>query len=212
LTSTPIPTERLTMVLNPELPADLRVRSARDVPFDFHPRFDALGKLYRYTFRVGPDDDPFIGPFVCRLRRRPDVEAMRYAAPSLVGEHDFAAFQNRNDPAPQSTVRRLYRVDVREDGCLLHLDVVGDAFLYKMVRNIAGSLLDVGQGRLPAEDLAGILASADRTRAGATAVPEGLTLVRVLFGGDELRAAREAPETLDGFLSLRPGLGSPGPR
>ncbi len=202
VTSTAVPTDRLGEVINRELPDDLRVRAARDVDVRFRPRQDNLGKLYRYTYVVGPDDDPFLGRFATRLRSTPDVDAMREAAAHLEGEHDFDAFRNRSEPQPQTTVRRVRRVLVRRDGRFVHVEAVGDGFLYKMVRNIAGTLLDVGVGRLDGLALPEILRSLDRTRSGRTAPSEGLALVRVLFDADELAAAVRTPRALGDFLLL----------
>jgi len=201
-TSTSIPTRKLPIVLNSALGDDVRVREARDVDPSFHARFQALGKLYRYTFLVADLVDPFIGRYTTRLRRWPDVDAMQSGAAALVGEHDFESFRNRSDDEPATTVRRIDRVDVRRAGSLLHIEVLGTAFLYRMVRNIAGTLLDVGLGRSSPADVATILAARDRRRAGPTAPPQGLCLVRVVFTAAELELARRSPAALGDFLAL----------
>jgi len=199
-TDTPLPTEKIPCVLNAELARDVRILEAEEVSEEFDPRRDACGKLYRYSYSMSPVDDPFSGCFSTWIREEPDVDAMRAAAAWLIGEHDFASFKNTSDLDRESTVRRLDHVGVRRDGALLHVEVVGTAFLYRMVRNIAGTLLDVGRGRFSPDDVRGIVAARDRAAAGTTAPPEGLCLVRVFFAPAELVKAAFDPSSIAEFL------------
>lgn len=181
-TATPVPTDKVPIVANIELPPDIRIVSALDVEDDFNPRFDALGKHYRYTFHSGEVDDVFSSRYVARIRGVLDVEAMRAAAACLEGEHDFACFQNSTVEKSTTTVRRLFHVGLeRTDDSRLRIDVAGDAFLYNMVRVLAGTLLEVGQGRRDGLSVAAALESARRSDAGITAPASGLCLEEVFF-------------------------------
>jgi tRNA pseudouridine38-40 synthase len=197
LTGSPVPTARLPVVLNARLPEDVRALHAEQVPTDFHPRFDAAGKIYRYTFYCRESESVFWGRYACRIPRWPGVESMRRAAACLVGEHDFRAFQGATKQAALTTVRRMLAFRLIERPPFLRLYVVGTAFLYKMVRNLAGTLLEVGLERRPVESVAELLASRDRRRAGPTLAARGLCLVRVCFSARELEQAARAPEDGD---------------
>jgi tRNA pseudouridine38-40 synthase len=184
-TGTAIPAARLPLVLNSVLPPDIRIREARDVAPNFRPRLAAAGKLYRYTFSCRQWESVFLRRFTSRVGRPLALGAMREAASELLGEHDFGSFQGASRLPPASSVRRLYLLRVHEEGPLVHLNVVGDGFLYRMVRTIAGTLLEVGLGRRPPSTLPQILAARDRRLAGPTAEARGLCLVKVYFSPGE---------------------------
>ncbi len=181
-TATPIPTAKLPIVANIELPPDIRLVEARDVDESFHPRFDAVGKHYRYTFSLGEIDDVFSSRYVSRVRGVLATEAMKEAAACLVGKHDFACFQNSTEDQSVTTVRDLYHVGLSSpEPSLVQIDVVGNAFLYNMVRVLAGTLLEVGQGRRDLESVAKALQTGERSDAGITAPACGLCLEEVFF-------------------------------
>lgn len=181
-TVTPVPTDRLAIVANMELPPDIRIVSARDVEDGFKPRFDAIGKHYRYSFYSGKIDDVFLSRYVAKVRGCLDVDAMSAAATWLEGEHDFACFQNSTVEKSATTVRRLFHVGLERPGdSRLQIDVVGNAFLYNMVRVLAGTLLEVGQGRREVLSVKAALESSRRSDAGITAPPSGLCLEEVFF-------------------------------
>jgi tRNA pseudouridine38-40 synthase len=174
----------LRRALNGVLPPDLAVRDAAQVPEGFHARFDARGKLYRYTVWNGRSPSPLRARTVLSLQGRLDLEAMRAAAALLQGTHDFACFQAAGSLA-RSTVRTLSRVEVEgESRGEVRLWVEGDGFLRHMVRAVAGTLLEVGRGRRRPEGLPALLAARDRTRAGPNAAARGLCLVRVFYDSD----------------------------
>lgn len=178
-----VPTERLPLALRPYLPSDLSVLSAFDVTPEFHVRHDVISKEYRYTVYRAPAPDPFLSDRAWHLSHRfreRYLDVMREAAAHLVGRHDFAAFMAQGSEV-SSTVRTVFRIDILEKDGVLTFSVVGDGFLYNMVRIIVGTLIDVAKGKLTPSDVRSALESRDRRNAGQTAPPEGLCLWKVLY-------------------------------
>lgn len=180
-----IPTERLVQAVNGLLPADLRVVEAQQVTSDFHARFSAVGKHYRYLIDRRPIASPFDGRYSLHLIADLDIEAMEQAAASFLGRHDFAAFQCATDQAPESTVREIGAVIFSEYNGLLAIHVWGQSFLYKMVRTMVGTLLEVGRRSRTADSVISALQACDRRTAGATAPAQGLCLIKVYYDEDE---------------------------
>lgn len=166
--------------LNTLLPQDIAVREVREVPLAFNPRADALGKHYRYTILLDELRAPLSRHTAWRLCGRLDLDAVRRAAGFFVGEHDFAAFRASNCAA-KTTIRTIFSLDVVQEGPFVHLDVHGSGFLKNMVRVIAGTLVEVGQGKRPPEDVPRLLADRDRKVSGMTAPSHGLCLMRVFY-------------------------------
>ena len=196
-TERPIPLHGIRRGLNSLLPRQIAVRDAAEVPDDFHPRFSATGKHYRYTILARPDRSPRWRDRAWHHPEPLSVEAMAAAAASLLGEHDFAAFRAAGCTAA-TTTRRIDSIDLclvpalapalvpaaaAADPELLVVDVRGNAFLRNMVRILVGTLAEVGAGRRPIAQVAEILASRDRTRAGITAPAHGLELMEVRYDG-----------------------------
>ena len=178
-----LPPDVLVRAINVRLPEDVRVLSATDAPSGFDARRDARAKVYRYTMALGADPGPFVRRVVWHIPQQLNVAAMQEAAAALVGEHDFGAFQAAGGDL-RSSVRRLSKsVLIDEPGTprYLRYQVTGSGFLRHMVRNIVGTLVDIGKHRWPPEEIAAILASRSRQRAGTTAPPQGLVLVKVLY-------------------------------
>ena len=183
-----IETPALVRALNAGLPPDIRLLAAEAVGADFHARYAARRKTYRYWLTSGPVASPFTRRYAWHVRKPLDVDAMREAAALLAGRHDFAAFQAVGTEVA-STVRTLHAVDVgfgpafasppAAPAPALTIDVVGDGFLRHMVRNIVGTLVEVGAGRVQASRISAIVASRARRCAGPTAPPRGLFLVAV---------------------------------
>ncbi|MDD2722269.1 MAG: tRNA pseudouridine(38-40) synthase TruA [Gallionella sp.] len=165
---------------NALLPDSIAVRWAHHVPDEFHARFSAHGRSYRYLLVNRPvrlaTQSGKAGWFHAPL----DLEAMRAAAQFLLGEHDFSAFRASQCQA-KSPVKRLSQLDIRREGEMLVFDLAADAFLHHMVRNIVGCLVYVGKGKYPPEWLAGVLASRERRLAAPTFAPDGLYLRRILY-------------------------------
>ena len=164
--------------LNVRLAPDIRVVSVEDAAPEFHARFAATGKTYRYRIVTAEIVSPFDRWFVWHLPGRIQVEAMREAAAHCCGTHDFAAFQAAHSSVTD-TVRTVTRVDLHPTGDGLIVEVHGDGFLRHMVRTMVGTLVDVGAGRRDPASIPALLRSGDRQRAGDTAPASGLTLVSV---------------------------------
>ena len=173
----------LARALNAVLPLDVRVAGAEVMPDDFHARFSATGKIYDYQIVNGPFVSPFVRRYVWHVIPRVDTDAMRSAAETLIGEHDFAAFQATGSEVHTSvrTVRTIGWTGSGGPGDPLTLRIEGDGFLRHMVRNIAGTLVEIGLGRWPSDEMSAILASRERARAGTTAPASGLILREVLY-------------------------------
>ncbi len=173
--------------INALLPPDILCRKLEPVEPDFHARFAACGKLYRYRILNRPLRPLFRRPFVFWESRPLDVAAMAAAVAPLVGTHDFASFC-ASDADTTTTVREVVGARFSPVGDELHLEIAGTGFLKHMVRAIAGTLLEVGRGRLPSGALAPIISARDRAAAGPTARPEGLCLVEVTYDAARLEA------------------------
>jgi tRNA pseudouridine38-40 synthase len=166
--------------LNRLLPDDVAVSAAYVMPAGFHARFAAAGKWYRYTIDRRAVRSPLDRRTSWQVRGVLDLAAMRAAAALLVGEHDFAAFRS-SGCAARTTVRRLSAVTLSEDGPTLYLDVHGSGFLKNMVRMLVGTLVEVGKGKRPAQDIARLLANEPGVRCGPTAPAHGLCLMAVSY-------------------------------
>jgi tRNA pseudouridine38-40 synthase len=193
-----IPAGNLQRALNRALPASIRVLAAEAVAESFHARHSAVRKSYEYRIHArytdGAEADricsPFLAPYVWDCRWPLDAAAMRQAAAMLVGTHDFTSFAASHPdlaersgamvagPNPRKT---LYASVIEQQGDLLLYRVTGSGFLHHMVRNLVGTLVEVGRGALSADDIPGIVAARDRAAAGPTAPASGLFLVSVEY-------------------------------
>ena len=189
-----LPLERWARALNRVLPDDVAVRDPESCPVDYDPRFDARDKTYRYLIHTGAVRDPLIRGtswHLARLLRRDraiDLDAMRQCCALFTGTHDFRAFRGAADQR-ENTVRTMLRVELLErwagDPTLLALEVHGNAFMLNMVRIMAGTLVEVGRGRMKAAAVTELLGEGGtRSRAGMTAPAHALTLVEMRLGRD----------------------------
>ncbi len=176
-----MPARKLALALNAWLPEDVRVLAAARVRGDFHARFQATGKQYRYFVWNHAAMNPLIRHTAWHVPRPLNVRAMRRAAPFFVGRHDFQSFAANPGYAKASTVRTLTRCELKQRGRLLTFIIEGDGFLYKMCRGIAGTLVQVGLGKFPAEEVRRMLQKKDRRVAGMTAPAHGLVLWKVFY-------------------------------
>lgn len=180
---TPIPTNRLAGALNGRLPKDIIIKEARDVKADFHPRFMAKKKTYRYQILTSPVNDPFIGKYCYFYPYSLDIEKMQEAASLIEGTHDFKSFC-ASGSSVKGTVRTVYSAKVKQEGDLVYLDICGNGFLYNMVRIIAGTLIKIGRHKFAPETIKAMIENKDRSLGGPTAPPEGLTLLEVDYDSD----------------------------
>jgi tRNA pseudouridine38-40 synthase len=180
----------LRKALNAELPEDIFVFEVLPAPSGFHALRDTLRKRYRYVIQDGPVPDLFDRKYVWHVYRRLDVRLMQAAAGALVGTHDFASFQTSGS-SRLTTIRTVFELDVQRRAAELTdrvvIEVEADGFLYNMVRNIAGTLVEVGKGKQPASWPAEVLHARDRRAAGMTAPPQGLFLVEAIYPNEGLR-------------------------
>ena len=179
-TASRIPPEKYPFALNTCLPPDIRVWEGREVPGDFHARFDARGKRYTYRIYNAPHASALYRNVTAHVPYALDEALMRQSLSDLLGTHDFAAFQAAGGTA-KTTVRTLTDIRLERQGPLLVLTVCGNAFLYNMVRIIAGTMLEIGMGRKAPDAFAQALRTGGRLALGMTAPARGLELTKVLY-------------------------------
>lgn len=192
-TSSPMSPASLHRALNALLPASVRVVGAARAPAGFDARRWAWGKRYAYVIDRGPQADPFRRRHAWHVPFPLDAGRMAAALRAIRGKHDFSAFcaAAGRDRTPTCTIRSA-RVVARRD--VLAVCVSGDSFLHHMVRNLVGSLVEIGRGARPADWMADLLQGRDRRLAGPTAPAHGLVLVRVLYGPEAVRPPGEGPD------------------
>lgn len=179
-TTASIPAASLVRALNSVLPTDIRVLSARVVPADFHARRNARSKIYRYQIYRGAILPPHLAREHFHYPYPIDIAVMERAADLFVGTHDFASFAAKGGGG-KDTVRRIYSCRLKGAGHRLVFTVEGNGFLHHMVRNMVGTLLELGRGQITLPEFEALFAARDRTRAGFTAPAHGLTLIKVNY-------------------------------
>lgn len=179
-TDSRIPGEKFSYALNALLPHDIRVSLSEDAASDFHARFSTKGKRYRYLFWDAPHAGALNRNTHAHSIYPLDVEKMQAEADALIGTHDFAAFA-ASGSVVKDTVRTIWKAEVTRDGHEVKLIVEGSGFLYNMVRIIAGTLRDVGSGKLEPGALKRAIETGDRLDLGVTAPAHGLTLMEVFY-------------------------------
>lgn len=179
-TNSKIPLKKIKDALNSYLPEDILVNSAQIAGLDFDSQRCAKSKHYRYTVTTSRFVDPFIRHFVARFSYPLNISPMRRAAAILAGRHDFKAFQASGSDE-KNTVRTIKKISVARRKGLIYIDVWADGFLYNMVRTIAGTLLEIGRGKLSEGRISEILKKKARRLAGPTAPAKGLCLMKVEY-------------------------------
>ncbi|MBI3252904.1 MAG: tRNA pseudouridine(38-40) synthase TruA [Candidatus Omnitrophica bacterium] len=179
-TKNPLPVARIKSALNFYLPKDVVVFSAKEMPANFHARYQARSKVYHYDIWNSPTRPLFEAPFTLWHPGKLDAASMNRATRHLKGKHDFNAFK-AIDGETKSSVREIKRISVKKIKTLIRIEIKGDGFLKHMVRIIAGTLIEVGRKKLKPQAIQQILSSKDRTKAGPTAKPQGLTLLKITY-------------------------------
>ena len=173
---------KLQLALNAFLPDDVSVTQVKRVPGNFHARFDAAGKQYRYMIWNHPALNPLQREVSWHVPRELDFLRMQEGAKFFIGNHDFRAFAVKREYEMQSTIRVVSNCKLYKKDSMLTCLIEGEGFLYKMCRGIVGTLVEVGLGKLKPVDIRNILKSCDRSQAGMTAPAHGLILWKVMYG------------------------------
>ena len=179
-TNARMPADKFAIALNMRLPRDIRVLYSEEAPEDFHARFSAKNKTYRYTVQTGLHADVFTRTTALHVHTNVDVSRMQRAAQDALGEHDFQAFMSVGSKLT-STVRTITKSEWIQHGAYLTYEVGANGFLYNMVRILVGTMLEIGGGKLPEDTIARAVTSGLRDDAGPTAPPHGLCLQRVQY-------------------------------
>ncbi|MBR6102103.1 MAG: tRNA pseudouridine(38-40) synthase TruA [Ruminococcus sp.] len=185
-----IPEQGLVIGLNDKLPDDIAALECREMPEDFHARFCCVGKEYEYIVHNSSIKNPFYKDTAMRWRHPIDAELLDREAKDFIGEHDFKTFCSA-ECDKENTVREIYAFDVRREGELVRFTVSGSGFLYNMVRITVGTLLYIGDGKLPRGSIPQLIASRDRTLAGKTVEPQGLYLNRVFYDKGQMKVEQQ---------------------
>ena len=175
-----IPEDALLRAINSLLPDDIAAIDVQNVGPDFHPRYSAKSKTYMYAINTAPVRNPMFSRYVLHIKEDLNIEAMKNAANLFLGEHDFASFMGVGTPV-KSTIRIVMESAVFVRGDMLYYAIKGNGFLKHMVRNIVGTLLDVGKEKTDPLDINRIIESRTRSEAGPTAPPQGLYLLSVEY-------------------------------
>ncbi len=178
-TNSNIPIYNLVQAINSYLPKDIVVKSAKSVPEKFHSRYSAKSKTYRYTILNSNIRDAIGRDYCLHYSTYLDIEKMRKASKALMGKHDFSTFKSKSDVI--SSVRTIMKLDIKKRGRFLIFTIEADGFLYKMVRSIVGTLLEVGKGKMTIAEFKKIVKSGARAKAGNTVAANGLCLLKVKY-------------------------------
>lgn len=179
-TNARIPAEKIPFALNTCMPPDVRAKWACDMPEDFHAQYKAKSKIYSYKVLNAPHSDAFLYNRVWHYPIKIDMDKVRYATEFLKGRHDFRTFMSI-DATQTIFEKTMYDIRAEKEGSIITFYLHADGYLYNMVRIICGTLVFMGSGTLNYLDMPDVLASLDRTRAGMTAPPGGLTLEKVFY-------------------------------
>ena len=180
VTNSNIPPEKFSYALNNILPDDVVIRSSEEVPMSFHARYSAIGKRYRYVIYNSRQRSALHRNRAYFVPYPLDFHSMEKAAGYFVGTHDFSAFR-ASDSSIKTSVRTITGTWLKKENEIITFEIAGNGFLYNMVRIIAGTLVEVGIGKISADDIPHIIESRDRRIAGRTAPPHGLYLMEVYY-------------------------------
>jgi len=176
------PAKKLLSALNANLPRDISAINAKEVPVKFHSQYDAKSKMYRYTILNSRIDDPFLKFYYYKFPYKLDIALMKKEAKCLLGMHDFKSFQAKSSLSRiKDTRRSIKKISIKRHKKYIDIDIEANGFLHNMVRNIAGTLIEVGRSYLKPGSMKKIVLAKNRQKAGPTAPARGLTLLKVLY-------------------------------
>jgi len=179
-TNSSIPGERFREAINIQLPDDIAIIKSEEVGENFHARYSSKGKTYSYTI-INRYENVAIGKnFCCQVRDQIDIDDMKKACRYFVGQHDFQAFQSKGSSV-KTTIRTIKELYIEKEADTIKIHVTADGFLYNMVRIIVGTLIQVGKGKIKADDVGNIIESLDRMKAGPCIKANGLVLEKVYY-------------------------------
>ena len=179
-TESNIDINKIPIALNSKLKKSIIIKKAEEVDLNFHARYNAKGKKYRYIINNSLVGSAIYRDLEYNFPIKLDVEKMKHAAKYFEGEHDFKAFRS-SGTSNKNSVREIYKVEIKEENERIILEFTGNGFLYNMVRIMVGTLMDVGLGKIKPESIKDIIDSKERTKAGKTAPAQGLYLVEVYY-------------------------------
>ena len=179
-TESNIDINKIPLALNSKLKKSIIIKKAEEVDLNFHARYNAKGKKYRYIINNSKHGTAIYRDLEYNFPIKLDVEKMKHAAKYFEGEHDFKAFRS-SGTSNKNSVREIYKVEIKEENERIILEFTGNGFLYNMVRIMVGTLMDVGLGKIKPESIKDIIDSKERTKAGKTAPAQGLYLVEVYY-------------------------------
>jgi tRNA pseudouridine38-40 synthase len=180
LTSSTVPPEKICYAINSFLPDDIVILSSQEVPLDFHSRYSSKGKKYSYTILNRKIPSALLKNYSAHIPYELNIEDMIRASKYFLGEHDFSAFKSTGSSV-KGNVRTIKRLELIKDEDIIKMFIEANGFLYNMVRIIAGTLIEVGKGRIKPDDIPFIIDSRDRKKAGPTAPAQGLCLEKVYY-------------------------------
>lgn len=177
--------DKLVQALNTKLPGDIRIKDCSIMDDEFHSRYDAIGKTYLYYIYNSRINSPFWKDYSYMVPYRLDFDKMAVAAQGFKGEHDFLGFMSSGSSV-KDTVRTIHDIKLHKNDNMIVMEITGNGFLYNMVRIIAGTLIDIGRGKIPVEEIKAIIDSKDRKRGGHTAKANGLFMKNVYYKQEEI--------------------------
>ena len=179
-TNSNLPIEKFAIAINSKLKKSIVIKSAEEVDERFHSRYSVKSKTYRYTINNSQMGTALYREMEYHVPMKLNIDKMKQAAKHFEGEHDFKGFK-ASGTSSKSSVRTIYKADVREDGERIYIELTGSGFLYNMVRIISGTLVDVGLGKINPEEILNIIDAKDRSKAGKTLPAHGLCLIKVEY-------------------------------
>jgi len=179
-TNSKLPIEKMAIAINSKLKKSIVIKKAEEVEENFHSRLSCKQKTYRYVINNSSEGSAIYRNLECHIPVKLNVDEMKIAAKYFEGEHDFKAFK-ASGTSSKSSIRKIYKAEVYEKGERIYIELTGNGFLYNMVRIIAGTLVDVGIGKIKPNEITKIIEEGKREKAGKTMPPQGLYLVEVKY-------------------------------